>query len=328
MNATELIARVRRAAFIPTTHPTYIDQIILDELNDSLRSIYEDLVTIPRQGHWLQQYTFTSVVGTSNYRIIPRAVVGGIEKVEIGIAGGSLYALDQVTENHAQYYESFGGTTGVPLYYVIRGDQLDFLPTFNSAMTVRVTYYIRPSLLVPAQSVIVNNRGRITGITPGTGTITFLDSSSIPTYQTGPLAGQFINTQTGTFAQIDVIHPNGTFELSLVGVQVTNGLTASITVPTTTDFSNVALGDFVRGANETDWPPLPEEFHRCVADTAAVKIMLQLNMTAKAGALAQSVAGDIERLRKLIEAPRTRRQPKRIGARLMTRGYVPTGRWR
>jgi hypothetical protein len=320
MNQTELLARVRRNAFIPANHPTYTDQIILDELNDALRSIYEDVVTIPRQGHWMKQYLFNSIAGQSISRITPRAVVGGVEKVEIGPVGGTLYALDQVTENHAQFYESFGGQTGTPLYYCIRGDQVEFLPAFNAIMTVRVTYYVRPSLLVTPQ-VTPSTNGLVTNVVVATRVVTV---STIPTIRSTGAA-----IVTGN--QVDVIHPNGTFELALVG-DTTNAPTVAgvtITFPVGTDVSEIQNGDFVRGAAETDWPPVPEEFHRTVADTASVKIMLQMNMVAKAGALASSVSGDLERFRKLIEAPRTRRQPKRVGARLMTRGYgTAWGRWR
>lgn len=324
MNQTDLIKRVRRNAFIPTTHPTYTDQVILDELNDAMRSIYEDMVTIPRQGHWLKQYSFNSVVGQSLTRITPRGVIGGIEKVELGVVGQELNPLDQVTENHAQVYESFGGRTGTPMYYCIRGDQIEFLPAFNSIMTVRVSYYIKPSFLVIPQSVPDSN-GRIQAFNPATLVITCVAAPTVQIARPGITSGTAITTNIA----IDIVHPDGTFELSLIGVTPTVGAAGVYTLPVGTDVSEVAVGDFVRANQETDWPALPEEFHRTVADTASVKIMLQLNMSSKAAGIAQSVGGDLERFRNLINAPRTRRQPKRVCARLMTRGggWGSYGRW-
>lgn len=316
MNQTELIARVRRNCFIPTNHPTYPDQIILDELNDAMRQIYSDLVTIPRQGHWLKQYVFNSTVGQSLTRITSRAVVGGVEKVEIGNLNDRLSALDQVTENHAQLYESFGGTTGVPLYYCIRGDQIEFLPAFNSIMTVRVTYYVKPSKLVVAQSSPFT-AGVIAagGVNAAARQVTVL---AVPTCK-DPTSPNF-NFTLGSTGIADIIHPDGTFELSMVSgtVSLLAGLVYTFAVGT--DMTEVAVGDIVRFASETDWPPLPEEFQRTVADVASIPIMLQLNMQAKATALASKVGGDIGRLSTLMNAPRTRRQPKRMQARLMTRG--------
>lgn len=320
-NQTELIARCRRNAFIPTGHPTYPDQVVLDELNDALRSIYEDLITIPRQGHWLKQYTFASVVGQANYRITPRAVIGGVEKVEIGQVNGDLSTIDQVGENHAQLYESFGGRTGMPSYYAIRGDQLEFLPAFNSIMTVRVSYYIRPSKLIIPQTNGVSS-GLISGLNLVTRQFT------VPVSPLNNGNGSVINTATPG----DVVHPNGSFELAAVSITpsvVTGAGPITYTFPVGTDLSEVQDGDFFRWADQTDWPALPEEFHRTVADTAAIKILLQLNNAPKAQALAQSVAGDLLRLQKLIEAPRTRRQPKRLCARLTTRGGgIASNRWR
>lgn len=317
MNQTELIARVRRNAFIPTNHPTYTDAVIIDELTDAIRSIYEDIVTIPRQGHWLKQYSFSTTVGQSTTRITPRAVVGGVEKVEMGVVNGQLFALDQVTENHAQYYESFGGRTGVPEYYCIRGDQIDFLPAFNTVMTVRISYYVRPSKFVPVQPNA--NYGLI-----NVGFINVANRTVQPVNQPNTFkTGSPVALTTGDVA--DIIHPNGTFELCVVSAPITAFGAGIYTFAVGTDLSDVQPGDYLRGEAETDWPAIPEEFHRTVADTASVKIMLQLNQMGKAGAIAQSVGGDLDRLRKLIEAPRTRRQPKRVPAMLMTRGYWGSG---
>lgn len=315
MNQTDLIARVRRNAFIRDNHPNYIDQIILDELNDSLRSIYEDLITLPRQGHWLKQYTFTSTVNQDRARITPRAVVGGVEKVEIGEVGQVLRSIDEVVEDHAQWYESFAGVVGTPTYYVIRGDQLEFLPAFDRAMTVRVTYYIKPSLLIPAQGA-PSTDGLVQSVT-NTAVSKVIVVSAVPHFNGGAGA---IPTTTSL---IDVIHPDGTCELSLVGNAIT-GIGGTIyTLPVTTDLTDVQVGDYVRFAGQTDWPPLPEEFHRTLADAASIKIMLQLNMTNKAATIAGSVSGDLERLRTLMNTARTRRNPKRIGLSMVTLGQGP-----
>lgn len=321
MNQTELIARVRRNAFIRDNHPDYTDSVILDELNDGLRSIYLDIITGPRQGHWFKQYSFTSAAGQQTSRITPRAVVGGLEKVEIGEVGGDLFPIEEITENHAGWYESFAGRTGTPQYFVIRGDQIDFLPTFDHAMTVRVGYYVKPSVLVSPQSVPATY-GRVVSksLSAGLLRIDYTSAVTLPVIKTGLNAGSTPVTGTAW----DIIHPDGTCELSAASI-VVNGAGSGFTTfdPGGWDINDIQVGDFVRGAGETDWPALPEEFHRTVADVASVKIMLQLNMASKASQIASSVGGDLSRLRTLMATSRVRSGPKTIGLSMITMG---TGR--
>lgn len=318
MRSDELIASVRKAAFIRNNHPDYTDADLLNELNDSLRSLFSDLMTIPRQGYWQKQFIGTTTVNKSVYRIPHRAVVGGIEKFELADSDGTFYALDAVTENHAQFYESFAGRSGTPVYYVHRGDQLDLLPTPNAAIQYRVTYYARPSKLSTQQSFATGgfvNRGQITAIDPALRAAT-LNALPFDMSLAAPVA------ITSNLQSVDVVHPNGTFEVALVGVtQSISGLV--ITFGGADDVSEVQVGDYVRVSMQTDWPPLPEDFHRLLGDVTAVKVMLQLNMTAKASVLASSASGDLERLRLLVSTQRTRRNPVRIPVSMITFGSGP-----
>lgn len=323
MNQTELIARVRRNAFIRDNHPDYTDQIILDELNDALRSIYLDIMTGPRQGYWLKQQLVTSVAGQQSLQVTPRAVVGGVEKVEIGEIGNVLYSLDEVTENHAQWYESFGARLGTPQYYVIRGDMVDFLPTFDHAMQIRVSYYIKPSLLVVPQVLAeAPSDGAIVAVNNVNHTVTV---SSQPKYRSNG-HNWSVGQNIGIGAIVDIVRATGNFELSLVNAVVTAFSANIYSFGATVDLSDVQslvttpFPDRVRGQNETDFPPLPEEFHRTVADAASVKIMLQLNMSSKAGTIAASVGGDLGRLRTMMATSRARNSPKTVGLSMVTFG--------
>jgi hypothetical protein len=315
VNQTELIARVRRTAFIRDNHPDFTDQVILDELNDALRSIYEDIITGPRQGHWLKQYIVPSTVGQQSMRITPRAVVGGLEKVEIGEIGNQLWSIQEITENHAQWYESFSGRLGTPQYFVIRGDMIDFLPSFDHAMSVRISYYIRPSIIVLPQANPIATAGLVTLVNPATREVTL----SAPAFVKNPNNPQ-LGTSVINVPFSDFVHPNGTFELSAVDLRQPSAVGLVMTFPAGTDVSDVQVGDFWRCSQETDWPPLPEEFHRTVSDTAAVKIMLELNMSGKAGMVAQSTSGDLARLRTLMSTSRVRNSPKTIGLSMITFG--------
>jgi hypothetical protein len=321
--------QVMRGAFLPLNHPTYTTAVIFGEINDVMSQVVEHCVTIPRNGYWLHSTIRQCSAGRQKYRIPYRAVVNGIEKLEIsnGNTSSGFCAMDQVTENHAQIYESFNGTTGTPQYYCIRGDQLELLPTPNSnAFSLRITYYVQPNRIVTSQSSTQGGdavvRGQVTSISNiANRQITV---NVLPKDQEATGFPNLVQDQL-----VDVIHPNGSYELAVVGAQVTNIAGTVLTLGGTDDLSEIELGDFVRVAEQTDWVPVPNEFHRMVCDMGSVKIMLQTNQLLKAEKLAQSVAGDYGRFQALLNMPRTRRQPKRIGARLVTRGtYWPAWRWR
>lgn len=328
MNTAELIARVRRNVFMTSaTHPDYTDAVIIDELNDQLFTLFERAIVETRSGYWVQTQDYTVTSGVSSYRLPPRAC--GFEKVEIGYGSPAAYSrLPEASEAHARLWEGSAGMLGAPQAYVLRGDQLVLLPTpDNSTYTIRVYYYIRPSRLVLPQSTGVGGvggtvRGQITNVVGNVITV-----SNLPFDQelASPVA------ITSGLQQIDVVKANGWHELAVVGVNQTNNGTTSITVPTGTDLSEVdfAAGkDYVRAAEQTDWPCLPDDFHRCLADAVSVKIMTQLNMAAKAGQLAASVSADLQRFQSLIST-RVKSEPRTIRAPLPAlRGLLSyPGRW-
>jgi hypothetical protein len=324
MRSDEMITVGQRSAFLPPNHPTYPSAVWLQEMNDALKQIFPDLVTVSRQGYWQHSTIFQCTAGRDRYRIPARAVNGGLEKLELNIGDGTFEILENVTENHAQFYESFNGITGTPSYYVHRGDQMELLPSpSSSSMQLRVTYYVRPSRLVTSQSSTQGGDGVVRGQVTAVNTVARTITVNVVPFDQELTVPAAITTAN---QRIDVIHPNGFYELALVGAtQTLSGTT--FTVGGTDDLSDIEVGDFVRAAEQTDWPCLPEEFHRTVPDTAAVKVLLQQNLVEKASALATSVGGDIGRLSKLLSQPRTRRAPKRLKAMLRTRGNGAWQRW-
>lgn len=321
MRSDEMISVGQRSAFLPPNHPTYTNAVWLQEMNDGLKQIFPGLVTVSRQGYWQKSTIFQCTVGRDKYRVPPRAVTGSLEKVELNLGDGSFAILDNVTENHAQYYESFNGVTGTPIAYVHRGDQIELLPAPNSSSTqIRVTYYVRPSRLVTSQSSTLGGDGVVRGLVTNVNTVARTITVNVVPFDQELAVPAAITTAA---QRIDVVHPNGFYELALVGATQTLAGT-TFTVGGTDEMSEIEVGDFVRVAEQTDWPCLPEDYHRTVPDTAAVKILLQQQLVEKASALATSVGGDLERLRTLLAAPRTRRAPKRMQPILRTR-YV--GSW-
>ena len=81
-------------------------------------------------------------------------------------------------------------------------------------------------------------------------------------------------------------------------ISATSGL--NITIGGTDDVSTVAVGDYVRIAQQTDWANLPDDYARCLADACAIKILLQLGDDKKAGSLTAVMGSDLGRFRDLL----------------------------
>lgn len=310
MRSDQLIAAIRQQLMIPDAaqYPEWSDAKLLRELNDKLRSVFTDIVTKARAGHWLQQATYITVAGKPQYRIPPRAVVQGLEAVEL-LSGTRWIPLDEIPLAEARQYDP--GQQGTPQRYWVHGDQVHLVPTPPAGHTIRLHYYLRPSELATSQSSTLGgaaaDRGRITTINTGSRQLTV---NALPwDYALSSPAAITSATQL-----IDVLHPDGWAECALVGAsQTISG--SVITVGGTQDLSEIQEGDYVRVAGQTDWPQLAEEFHRLLADVAAVKVAIALSLEEKAATLSQSNGPDLERFRSTL-TPRTKSSPKRVPLRL------------
>ena len=306
MRSEELEVATRQAAFIgdAAAYPAYTQAVIFNQLNDKLAKVFEDIVVKARAGYWLHEYVFTANGTQARFRIPPRAVVGGLEKVEIAaaISGQPFSKLTEIPQSSIQDYE--GVAPGYPYVYTVQGDQVELVPAPTSGMAVRLTYYIRPSRLYASQSdPNGTQRGKITAINTSTRVVTvnalpFDQSLTVPAAITS-------GSQT-----VDIVHPDGWHELSLVGAtQTISGL--NITLGGSDSLTDVQVGDYVRVADQTDWPCLPDDFHGCLADVAAIKILYELNMLDKAQALEVSTGNDLARFRSLL-LPRVKADTKQI----------------
>jgi hypothetical protein len=308
MRTDQLIATVRMNVGIEDTHPDYTDARILIELSDALTTTFERAVVAARNGYWCKPFLYTVVAGASKYRIPARSC--GIEKVDLGVgAVPQFMRLPELSEAHAELAERPASITGQPVGYVIRGDQVVLLPVPDGGTyTLRVWYYVRPSRLVPPQTGGTGGgtvRGQVTGVNVSTRQITV---NAIPVDM------DTIATMGSGVQKIDVVHPDGWHELALVAMPQTYSGTV-FTVVGTDDLAEIAIGDFVRVAEQTDWPCLPDDYHRCLADIASVKILLQMDQPQKASGFAQSVNADVQRFVEMIQ-PRVKSEAKVVRAPL------------
>lgn len=329
MRSDELLTRLRDTAYIGSASawPQYTDAKLLNELNDRLLALFSDEIVTARAGYGLQALTLTCVAGTDLYPMPDRAVGGGLEKLELQASGETTWAqLKRLDINEVQDVDVGSSQPNRPLWYCIQDGFVELYPTPSQAFLLKFTYYIRPSLLVTSQSSTLGGdgvvRGQVTAKNAGARTVTV---NTVPLDQLLAVPAAI----TSGNQRIDIVRPSATFACSMASQAQT--LAGSVfTLGGTDDMTRVQIGDFVRVANQTDWPSnVPEEFHRMIADRAAMEVLREIGLDEKQNNLALTVQADLIRYRQ-VTRPQVKSQPKAIPLSPITQSAESYGRdwWR
>ncbi len=315
-----MLAAVRHAAGLPDNHPDYTDARVRVEINDTLQTVFARSVVNSRGGYWLHNEIQDLTADTNLYRIPVRALAGGLQRVEIRpTASDDFYALQEVHSYEAGNYDTESSAT--PFGYYLLADHIRLVPTPSSSNAdIRFWYYIRPPKLVQEQITSLVYDGTITNVNTTTRVClmakTPLDRDT----------GSAITTST----TVDVVSSEAGHDLHLIGATMDTVTTdTSVTFASGTDMTRIRVGDVVRAADQSDWPMLPQEFHRTLADAAAAVILAGgIGALEKAGGLTGKVANDIERLEDILR-PRIKDNVKKLRPRFgeLRRGNR-RGRWR
>lgn len=314
MITTEMLAQLRLNTLLEDGAADYTDTVLLREMSDSLATKFQDMIIGFRNGTWQQSYLQPVTTGVPIYRLPAQVTVLG--KIEIGYGSGAavdainFVRLEKVDEGHADLFQRSYNGLGQPQAYVLRGNAITLLPTpDNSAYVLRVTYYRRVPRLTPDQNVeSVNDRGRITAVNTATRVITV---NSYPIDYGQPVPANIHPSGTN----IDIVKPDGWYDHGLSNAAWSNTSATTITVFGVDPMYDVKVGDYVRAYGQSDWPMLPEDFHRCVVDIASVKILIQRGYQQKAANFAADVTADLQRFETLY-SNRTREEPRKIRAAL------------
>jgi hypothetical protein len=307
MRSDELVSRLRKSAFIgdASAYPEYPDSELFNELNDRLRSVFSDGIISARSGYWLSTIVTPSVAGGA--RMPSRSVVGGLESVEV-LSNGQYFPLNECTPLEAAAWTQ----PNTPHSYWCDSEKIVLVPTPPSAVTLRLRYYLRPSLLVTSQSSTQGgaaaDRGRITSVDP----VTRIVAVNVVPFDYAITVPAAITTG----AIVDVVRANGWFTPTVVSASTSiAGLNITLTVSSTltdAEFADcVRIGDYVRVQEQSDWPALPQDFHRMLADAGAVNVLREMGLTDKAEILSGAASADYARFAKLIQ-PRVKSRPKKI----------------
>lgn len=319
MDDSDMLAAVRASSGLPDNHPDYTDARIRLELNDCLRTVFARSVVNSRGGYWLHSTTQDLAAAQAYYRIPFRALAGGLQRIEVRATSSSRWQeIREVASWQVGTLDT--DTSALPWGYWLEADHVRLVGVPSSSdADIRFWYYVRPSRLMQEQ---------ITGAVYD-GTITSINTST----RVALMAVTPVNRDTAsaitTSTLVDVVSAKAGHDLHVIGATLTNVTSnTSVTFASGTDLSRVAVGDVVRAQDQSDWPMLPQEFHRTLADaTAAIILAGGIGAVEKAGGLSGKVAKDIERLEDLLR-PRVKDNVRKLLPRYgeLRRGRG-RGRW-
>lgn len=293
-DTTEMITWTRKEATLSRLSTEYTDDVILSLMNKTMDEVLTPLVAASRSGYWCHTFTRTLGVGNPSVRLPPRACPA-IEQVDISCDGVHWRALDEALEAEAQDWLEDYGRQGYPQAYVIRSSYLHLLPAASvEGVRLRVKVVVRPSRLVAVQA-----GGAILAVDHDTRTLTL---SSLPVSMPGSVA-----LSIGATYAFDAIEPRGNFELSLCDAQGTVLDATHVQVGSDYSLARVEPGDYLRCAEQSEWPQLPAEFHSAVGSITALPILRQRDLYERGEKLAQATGSALSRLREHL-TPRVRVQ--------------------
>ena len=170
----------------------------------------------------------------------------------------------------------------------------------TAAYALRMRYYRRPNRLDSQQSSTLNSgtvRGQVTDVDTAAREVTV---NVVPHDMVAVAAGVLTPAAiTSGSVRIDIIHGDGWHELALTGAEQT--LAGSVfTISGSADMSALEVGDWVRAAEQTDWPQLPDDFHATLCDATATTILNSMAMPDKASSIAQKMGSDLQRFKTLL----------------------------
>lgn len=313
MDTTEFLLRVRQLGQLPSDDEDWTDDQILQEAWQALLDRFAQPVSAIRNGSWLHRIQLSTTPNVAFYRIPPRAVVQGLEKLEMSSDNGaSWWKLVALTESQATDYTS--NNTNQPGWFSYESDGVILYPTPSSAnFLLRFSYYLRPNQLIPV-------------VTEGT----VFNVTAQEIIVVGDPTTLLADTTT-----IDVINTSGWNEVAAVSMPYSSvggvgfGL-FQITVPPGTDLSRVIVGQVVRVPDTTDQIPLPVELHSALVAYTAAVILVAKGDSDKASQCSSKAESAIKRI---VDAciPRTKSQLPNFMTRstFLRRRLGGTGRgWR
>jgi hypothetical protein len=282
-DTTRLLNQVNLKGALATGR--FEDQEILDLASDALISLVAPMIVSSREEYYLMDESQTVTANQAAYPIPYRALGMALRELKVlrGTQVIDLYRMDPE--------DVIDATTGTPEGFYLKGNNVVLYPTpDNTGDTLQLTYFVRPSSLVPTTSCAV-----ITGITGNT--LTCVPPSSWT-----------------TASSFDLVQGKSGFSLKALDLSA-SAVNAGDIVLTSAPPSTLAVGDYVALAGESCFPHLPAEAHQLLVHLTVAACLEAIGDTegmAKADATAKRLQDNFS----LLMTNRVQGAPRRFNSRI------------
>ena len=275
---TELLAKARLLAYLPSASTLAFTNAELLSIGDKATSDrFTPWLVQKRVELFVRRSDVAIVLGTDAYRLPARAYGSKLRSVTFIDSNGNGYPVDEWTLDRRDKLlqgNPFLGSGGYA--FCLEGDNLLLLPVPQTAGTLRMRYYRRPSKLV---LVTASGVGQITSISLVTGVI--------------------LTTATGitTSTPIDFVQQNPNFDVLGADVSPTAASSGvSVTVALASIPAELAVGDWIAFAGESPVPQVPADLHDALADAIGIQVARSLGNIKAVGIAEAFVTDALNRL--------------------------------
>jgi hypothetical protein len=246
-----------------------------------------------REGYWLHRETVSASSTTNEYRIPPRAIAQGLEKVEVSYTGLTWVKLNPLFDSEAGMYDS--ASPGAPNWFSLEADYVRIYPMPDTSCQIRFSYALRPSRLRAVSAL---------------GTVV-----SAPTSSSIRVSGADPTSLLGASGTLDVVNTTGSNEVAIVAVPFSaiasaGGGNYDITITGGASLTRIAAGQVVRPTDQTDYIPLPVELHDSLVRRVAGMYLVEAGDTEQGNMLLAAAEASIKRFHET--APRVKGSPFKV----------------
>ncbi len=288
----DFITSVKRRCNVPTSQVTFQPVDFLALGDEEIRSKLLPLILKTMEEFYVTTLDFQIAANVSIYAIPPRAVSMALRDVQIVQSNNTDTRIPLERLNPEDLYAALSGNARFLIQkngFYLQGNSLILYPTpVQAGDTLRMSYYMRPSSLVPTATC-----GLITGFNLGAQTITV---SVVPSNIT-------------TLTPVDLVRAIPGFECTAIDQTISSivgtTLTFSAALPT-----NLQIGDYVCQSGQSCVVQVPVELQPLLFQYVVVRILsAQGDQTNLKAAVAELEA--LEKAANLLLAPRVSGKVKR-----------------
>lgn len=176
---TQLLAEIRRVAFVPTTSTQagFTDADLLVHADAALQGVVAPLVANARDEHAVHTVDVAVASGQTTVRLPPRVGAGRLRDVTMLSSDGQTYVnVPRFEPEDVAGIRSGSGIAPQSIAIVVQAGFLRVFPAPAAALTFRISY-----VRTPSPFALVSTCVAVTGFTPGAAQLTVSHAGSLVT---------------------------------------------------------------------------------------------------------------------------------------------------